>query len=141
MIQRDYILRMIEMLGDLLRAIAGMITRGDLSQATEKLNDAYYFMLRKDSGFFQHIPLNKLTTTLLQDHNYTNDHLEILAELFHTEAELRVAQGNPGDAITYYEKSVTLLEFVDKANKTYSAERLEKIRLIRNKIAENQKGS
>jgi hypothetical protein len=137
MIQRDYILRMIEMLGDLLRAIAGMITRGDFKQAAGKLNDAYYVALRKDSGFFQRIPLNKLTTTLLQDHNYTNDHLEILAELFITEAELRVAQGNRDDAMIFYEKSIALLEFVDKANKTYSADRLEKIQQIREKISDN----
>jgi hypothetical protein len=127
---------MIEMFGDLIRAIIRLIAKGDFNQATEKLNEAYYFMLRKDAGFFQYIPTINLTTTLLQDHNYTNDHLEILAELFYAEAELQYAQGKRADASTYYEKSLILMEFVDKENKTYSADRQERILQIRNKISE-----
>jgi tetratricopeptide (TPR) repeat protein len=118
-----------------LSAIAGLITRGNFREAAEQLNDVYYFMLKKDSGFFQHIPVDKLTSTLLQDHNYTHDHLEILAELFNAEAELQGAQGRQADAVTYFEKAWTLLDFVDKANKTYSAERLEKMSRIRDRIS------
>jgi hypothetical protein len=136
MYQKDYLLRMIEMLGDLLRAIFGMITRGDLNIADEKLNEAYYTMLRKDAWFFQHIPLNELTKTLIEDHNYTNDHLQILAELFYAEAVLKYANNNYADSLLYYRKSLALFEFTDQAYRTYSEDRLERMALIREKISE-----
>ena len=52
MYEKDYILRMIEMLGDLLRAIFGWIGKGKLEEAGDKINEAYLTFLRKDAGFF-----------------------------------------------------------------------------------------
>jgi hypothetical protein len=134
MYQKDYILRMIEIIGDLIRGIIGLITRGDLKLADKKLNEAYYTMLRKDAWFFQNIPINELTKTLIEEHNYTNEHLHILAELFYAEAALRYAKNNRADSLLYYKKSLALFEFIDKAGRTYSGERLEKMKLIRNMI-------
>ena len=42
MYQKDYILRMIEMLGDFLRAIFGMLSEKDYQKASEKINEAYF---------------------------------------------------------------------------------------------------
>ena len=134
MYQKDYILRMIEMLGDLLRAIFGLITRGDYRQAEKKLNEAFYTMLRKDSWFFHDIPVEKLTKTLIEDHNYTNNHLLILAELLHAEAELQFTRNNKTDSLQNFQKSLALFEFVDEAYRTYSEERLAKMEDIRKKI-------
>jgi predicted translin family RNA/ssDNA-binding protein len=47
MYQKDYILRMIEMLGDLVAAVFGLARKGDFQQATEKLERIYYDMLRR----------------------------------------------------------------------------------------------
>ena len=134
MYQKDYILRMIEMLGDLLRAIFGMITRGNYRQAEDKLNEAFYTMLRKDAWFFQHIPAEKLTQTLIEDHNYTNNHLLILAELLFAEAELQMAGNNKVMGLQDYRKSLTILEFLEQTERTYSEERIARIEEIRKKI-------
>ena len=79
---------MIEMLGDLIARILGLIKKGDIEHATGKLENLYHKMLQEDSSFFRDIPENELTDTLLHKHNYTNGHLEVLAELFNAEAEL-----------------------------------------------------
>jgi hypothetical protein len=71
---------------------------------------------------------------LLNEHNYTNSHLEILAELFNAEAELELAQGNRSGCLEYSKKSILLLEFIDREQKTYSLERTEKMAAIRNRI-------
>lgn len=134
MYQKDYILRMIEMLGELIRAIIGWIAKGDLPQAEQKLGEAYLTFLRKDASFFQLIPTDKLTTTLLMDHNYTNRHLEILAELFHAEALLREAQGDAAGSLEFYEKSLKLFEFTDEISRTYSFDRLEMMEKMRKRI-------
>ncbi|MBE0679502.1 MAG: hypothetical protein IH592_12135, partial [Bacteroidales bacterium] len=78
---------------------------------------------------------DKLTDVLLEKHNYTNGHLEILAELFNAEAELVMAQGNGADCLEYSEKSLMLFEFIDTRQKTLSMERLDKMASIRKRMS------
>lgn len=134
MYQKDYILHMIEMLGDLIAAILGLIKKGDYNQASERLGNIYYDMLKEDASFFRAIPEDELTHKLLQDHNYTNGHLEILAELFNAEAELELAQGNSAGCLEYSRKSLILFEFIDTEQKTYTQERINKMAAIRDRI-------
>jgi hypothetical protein len=136
MYQRDYVLRMIEMLGDFLRAIMGWIKKGELQKASQTLENAYYEVLRQDASFFHNIPGNELTKKLIQEHNYTNGHLEILAELFYAEAELRYAKGNREGCIEFYNKSLLLFEFVEKETKTYNPEKKTKIESIQGRLKE-----
>src|SRR5665648_903366 len=91
MYQKDYILRMIEMLARLIAGILGLIKNGNYKQASDQLEIIYYDMLKEDASFFRAIPEEKLTQKLLQEHNYTNGHLEILAELFNTVSSYAVA--------------------------------------------------
>jgi len=127
---------MIEMLGELLRAIFGMINKGRLDQAEESIHEAYITMLRKDSSFFQQIPAEKLTSILLEDHNYTNAHIEILAELMFAEAELVYSKNNRTDSLPFYLKSLLLFEFVDEAYRTFSQERLDKMDYIKKRLSD-----
>jgi hypothetical protein len=134
MYQKDYILRMIEMLGNLIAGILGLIKKGEYKLASEHLGKIYYDMLKEDAAFFRTIPADELTYKLLNEHNYTNSHLEILAELFNAEAELELAQGNRSGCLEYSKKSILLFEFIDREQKTYSLERTEKMAAIRNRI-------
>ncbi len=134
MYQRDYILRMIEMIGDLIAAILGLIKKGDYSNASEQLGRIYFDMLKEDASFFRAIPEEELTHKLLQEHNYTNGHLEILAELFNAEAELELAQGNSAGSLEYSSKSLILCEFIDREYKTYSTDRINKMAAIKKRI-------
>jgi hypothetical protein len=134
MYQKDYILRMIEMLGDLIAGILGLIKKGEFEKATSKLENLYYRMLREDSAFFRDIPENELTDRLLHKHNYTGGHLEILAELFNTEAVLRLAECNKTGSLEYSRKSLRLFKFIDSEYRIYSQERINKMETIRNRI-------
>ena len=125
---------MIEMLGDMLAAIFGLVRKGDYALAGEKLERIYYDILKEDAAFFRSIPKEDLTRKLLEEHNYTNGHLEILAELFNAEAELAGAQGHSTECLEYSEKSLLLFEFVDLQQKTLSVERLDKMDSIRDRI-------
>ena len=110
MYQKDYILRMIEMMGDLIAAIVGLLKRKEPEQAERLLERGYMEFLHKDASFFQLIPKDQLTNHLLETHNYTNGHLEILSELFYAEAIVKEAKGDQTGAKTYFEKSLILLE-------------------------------
>ena len=125
---------MIEMLGDLLASIFGLVRKGDYALAGEKLERIYYDMLQEDAAFFRSIPKEDLTCKLLEEHNYTSGHLEIVAELFNAEAELAGAQGLSMECLEYSEKSLLLFEFIDLQQKTLSVERLDKMDSIRDRI-------
>ncbi len=135
MYQKDYILRMIEMLGDLLRALFGLIEKGELDAASDNLEKIYYDMLKQDAAFFRNIPAEDLTKKLLEDHNYTGGHLEILAELFRAESELEYARGRKEDCIEYSRKSLILFEFVEQDTRTFSPERFEKMKMLRERLS------
>jgi hypothetical protein len=139
MYQKDYILRMIEMLGDLIAGILGLIRKGDYNHASEQLGRIYYDMLKEDASFFRTIPKEELTHKLLQEHNYSSGHLEILAELFNAEAELELVQGNKAGSLEYSQKSLMLFEFIDAKQKTYLPERIKKMTAIRERIEALQK--
>jgi hypothetical protein len=134
MFQKDYILRMIEMIGDLIGMIIGLLKKGDTDQAEKILERSYYEFLRRDASFFQLIPKDQLTNQLLIDHNYTNGHLTVLAELFYAEAMVNEAQNRSINSKQYYEKALVLLEFLELEDKTWSAKREERMDLIREKI-------
>jgi len=135
MFQKDYILRMIEMIGDLIAALLGLIKKGDFEQAEKMIERGYLEILRRDASFFKLIPKEQLTDKLLGDHHYTNGHLEVLSELFFAEATLNEAQNKLNNSLICYEKSLTLLEFLEKEDKTWSAKREDRIKLLHEKIA------
>lgn len=134
MYQKDYIMRMSEMIAKMIAGILGKIINKDYSSAAEELGNIYYDILKQDASFFSSIPEDKLTNTLLQEHNYTNDHLAVLAELFNAEAELALAQDNKPTGLEFSRKALRLFEFIDTEQKTFSLERINKMDSIRKRI-------
>ena len=107
MFQKDYILRMIEMIGDLIAALLGLIKKGDLEQAEKILERGYFELLRRDASFFQLIPKEQLTE----------------------------AKNKLNNSLIYYEKSLVLLDFLEQEDKTWSAKRDERKSLLKERIA------
>lgn len=141
MYQRDFVLRMIEMLGELIAGILGKIKKGEYQQASNALENAYYNFLKEDASFFRKLNKEELTEKLLVEHNYTHGHLEMLAELFNAEAELLWAKGNRSESIYYFEKALLLFEFVSKDSRSFSLDKQSKIQILMQKIAEANKPS
>jgi hypothetical protein len=134
MYQKDYILRMVEMIRDLIMGILGLIRKGDLEKAGDEIDRLYHNFLKEDSAFFTALSAKDLTTKLLKDHNYNYGHLEMLAWLFDAEAELELARGNEKLCVEFSQKELILFEFIDVEQKTYSLERAEKIEAIKKRI-------
>lgn len=132
-IQKDFILRMIEMMGDLVAALLGKIKRGETHIAEEQIEQYYSDFLKKDASFFRNLPIEDITETLLNEHNYTSGHLQILAELFYAEGELRLATGNDS-AKEYFQKSLVLHEYVDNELRTFDLKRQNRLVELKSKI-------
>ncbi len=117
---KDYILRMMEMLSELIALLLGLIKKGDIQQASRQLERAYLDFLKKDASFFHTIPINELTNKLLTDHHFTSDHLKVLSELFYAEGELQRTKGHEQAALVHYQKALRLFEFVEQEKATFS---------------------
>lgn len=136
MYQKDYILRMIERIGILVAGIMGLIKKGNYQEARESLDEAYQEVLKEDAAFFNSIPISGLTEDLIQKHNYTHGHLEILSELFYAQAELFYARGDQGSSLPYYQKSLKLINFVSEESRSFSLEKQSRILHIEKRITE-----
>jgi len=136
MYQKDYILREIERIGILVAGILGIIKKGDFQEAAKSIENAYQDVLKEDAAFFNKIPLPDLTDNLIQQHNYTNGHLEVLLELLYAQAELSYARGDQNSSLPYYQKSLKLLAFLTEESKSYSLEKQTKISYIKKRISE-----
>jgi hypothetical protein len=136
MYQKDFILRMIEMLADLIAGILGLIKKGDFDMASQRMERAYTDFLKQDASFFNNIPKEQIVEKLLQEHHYENGHLEILTELFYAEAELMVAKNDQKGSLEFYEKALLLHTFVEKETGTFSMERQTRLSLINGRIAQ-----
>ncbi|HUX97345.1 MAG TPA: hypothetical protein VMV47_16545 [Bacteroidales bacterium] len=134
MYQKDYILRLIEEMTKFLAVLFGLMKKGDFQKASEHLEKSYYELLKKDAAYFRSIPEDNLTYDLIEKHNYTNGHLEILAELFNAEAEIYDAKGDKTGNLSYSQKSLMIFRFIDNEYRTYSQERLDKMSRIESRI-------
>lgn len=136
MYQKDFILRMVEMLSELIAGILGFIKKGDFDKANQMIERSYHDMLKQDADFFGSIPIEELTNKLIQENQFTPGHFEILAELFYAQGKLAQAQGMPDESLLYYRKSQKLFEFVIASSETFSFDMETKMSLLQNRIAE-----
>ena len=127
-------MRMIQMIAEVIARILGLLKDGDPEQANLILENTYREFLKEDASFFRNLPKEKLTDTLLGEHNYSNDHLKILSELFFAEGELNIAKGDHENGLCYYEKSLLLLEFTEQNSGNFSLSSQSRINLLKEKI-------
>jgi hypothetical protein len=134
MIQRDYILSMIEMLGELVAGIISLIRKGDFKNAEQKIDELYSDLLKQDASYFNELSEENFTEILLQQHNYTNGHLEILAELMYVQAELSMARKDYEISADCYKKSLKLTQFIRTTTRSFSIEKQNKELEIKDKL-------
>ncbi|RKE01998.1 hypothetical protein [Marinifilum flexuosum] len=134
MYQKDYVLRMIEMIGELIAQILGLLNKKNTKKASQILENAYRDFLKEDASFFRSLSKEKLTNSLLQEHNYTDEHLQVLAELFYAEAEIQNTKEQKALASEYYEKSLILFRFVVENSTNFSIRLEQRINLLEKKI-------
>lgn len=137
MYQKDFILRMIEMIGELIAGILGLILKEDFGKASQLIENAYPQYLKKEASFFREIDKESLLEELQSDPDFSDGHFEILSELFFAEAKLLNVTGNKVASIGYYEKSIQLLDYVIKNSKTKSFEKEARLKMLEGKLEQS----
>ena len=137
MYQRDYILRMIETIAQLIAGILKLIKTGDINRASQALQNAYEVAFRHEAIQLKAIPEEGLLDSLLEEHLYTTGHLEMLAELFYADAELLLAEKKFSECLSFYRKSLAIFEYIDKEYHSYSQARQDRMQVIRERLEKN----
>ncbi|WP_430813880.1 hypothetical protein [Carboxylicivirga sp. RSCT41] len=132
--QKDYILRMLEMMAEMIAIFLGLLKKGDTKQAEKRLNNAYRDLLKEDAAFFNQLPVEQLTIELLEKHNYTHQHLKILSELFYAEGELSLKKDDKQNAGVVFKKALYIREFIESSVATFSFADQERINLLKQRI-------
>ncbi len=136
MLKRDFILRMIEMLAELIAGILGLIKKGKLEEAGDELDRAYDSILKDDADKIRQIPSEKIVEELNFKFNYSSDQMEMISDIFYAEAELFYAKGEKEECLESYKKSLLLLQNVMEHTDTFSFKRQHRISLLSQKIEE-----
>ena len=92
--------------------------------------------MKQDSAFFCKIPIENLSKELIQIHNYTSGHLNIISQLFFAQADLIYTAEKFRESLDYYERSVILLDFVIIESGTFYFQKQSKQQYIRSRINE-----
>ncbi|MBN2612514.1 MAG: hypothetical protein JXB00_13235 [Bacteroidales bacterium] len=134
MYRKDYILRMVEMFGEMLRGILGMIRKKDFDEASAAIEHAYTELLHQKPEEILKISREKLPDMLQHEYDFNPQQIEIVAELLFAEAEMNFFQENYADGLQKFRKSLTIFKYLDREQKIYSPERQNRILGIENRI-------
>jgi hypothetical protein len=127
---------MMEMMAEMIAIFLGLLKKGDIKQAEKRLNNAYREFLKEDASFFHQLPIEQLTKQLLEQHNYTHQHLKVLSELFYAEGELSLKKGDKASTIIAFEKALVIREFTDSEAATFSFSDQERMKQLKTKLSE-----
>ena len=127
--QKDFILREIEKISALLLAIIGKLIPSksieEQQQTEELINNQLEEHYGNDLNYILNINKIDFETEFTRNKGFTFENIELLADLLFT-------LGNNHFEIktNYLIKSVELYKYIDTANRTFSFERIEKIKRI-----------
>ena len=137
MIQRDYLLKLIEEAAYVLSRLLGLRTGGRYEEAFELINQTLGSFFKFKRELLHNTEPEELPQILIRDYGLNDDQLSILADLLREEGELWNAQAEWEKTISSLTRALAILEFLNHKQKDlYSFERVSKMEIIRGKIDE-----
>lgn len=133
-LQRDYILRMIDMMADLIAGVLGLMKKKQFPEAEQKINRAFDEFFHQNAEYFDDISSKNFVEVLKSKGQFTNEHFQLLSDLFYVRGKLYFAQNKINESLEFYQKSLALLDYVDQHSQTYSFDNQKNISDIKNKI-------
>lgn len=130
MLQRDYIQRMIEQFGELLKRVVSLRLEGKAEEALEEMDSVYDSYFPFEAALVRNTPIDEMDNFLADFPDLEEDHWSILAEILKEEAENSYSRGEwqAGDEAIL--KAIHILQHLNAADPlTFSFDRNNKITL------------
>ena len=135
MLQRDYLLKMIEEAAYVLSRLLGLRTGGRYEEAFELINQTLGSFFKFKRELLHNTEPEDLPKILVKDYGLNDDQLSVLADILREEGELWNAKAEWEKAISSMKRALAILEFLnDKQKDLYSFERVGKMKTIRDKL-------
>jgi uncharacterized tellurite resistance protein B-like protein len=122
-LERDYIMRQLKMLFDLIQKIIGHRQKGEDKLALEQIR-FFYTCLKIDSEVHSE-SIEKLLNFLVNKKKLTNEQLEMVAYVLMEEGELTPQAA--GQKMDFFRKAYIILEKVDRESTNFSMVRQMKL--------------
>jgi hypothetical protein len=133
--RRDYLMRYFDQLGEVIARLIGFRKRKEWEHAHEHIDEVSNDFLGIDINNLKEIDSSEIVAYLIKTENFTLDKIKILAELLKEKGETYFQQLNVIDALVFFNHSITLHEFIDSEEKTFSLERNQKMEFIKERLS------
>jgi hypothetical protein len=128
---RDYLMRQIEQLGQVLAQmlawLLGIRKKGGGSLGVEEIMHTYKSKLDIDLEELIQIPEKDLILFLKRKNEHFESHLEIMADILHETALYYLKYERSEDGKNLLRKAIVILEYLQSSSKDYSIDRMLKI--------------
>lgn len=133
MIEQDYILRLLNQFFDSLNKLLNNKNSNTIEEIDKRIKSLYMEYFKKDYLFYHNNSIDIIMETIIDSNNTQNTiaRCEMLAELFYNEAELTA---NENQKNNLFNKALILLKYVNINSKTFSEDRLMKIKTIEHSL-------
>ncbi len=125
-VERDFIMRQLMQLFDVLRKILGHRKKGDLDEARAEIR--YFYRILKVDTDIQKLSIEDMLKLLQEDKKFTNEQIEVFAFVLKEQGELA---GNDNERLDFFQKSYFLLNKVDNESNVFSMDRQMKLAELR----------
>ena len=125
-IERDYLMRQLMQLFEVIQKILGHRKKRENDQAEEQIR--YFYSCLKVETNIRELTIEELINYLQDERKLSNEHLELLAFVLKEQGELAV---NENDKLDYFRKSYFLLDKVERESTSFSMDRQMKLSELR----------
>jgi hypothetical protein len=132
MYEKDYIMKMVEAFSRMIARIMGLKEKGELNKAEALILEAYDTILKIDPDTLRNFDDRAWDSFCRQR---TPQELEMIADLFRVEGEIRIDLGDHEGVCRLLFKSLELLKYVDDHTDTFSVLRFDKISSLEQKLS------
>jgi len=132
MYERDYIMKMVEAFSRMIARIMGLKEKGELNKAEALILEAYDTILKIDPDTLRNFD-DRAWDSFCRER--TPQELEMIADLFRVEGEIRIDLGDRAGVCRLLFKSLELLKYVDDHTDTFSVLRFDKISSLEQKLS------
>lgn len=121
-IQRDFIMRQLLMLFDVIQKILRWRKKGEKGKAEDEIR--YFYQILNIETDIRSMSIERLLEFLEKDRNLTNEHIEMVAFVLKEQGEL---EDDRKIKIDFFRKAWFLLDKVERESTTFSMDRQLKL--------------
>jgi hypothetical protein len=122
MLERDFLMRQLMQLFEVLQNIIRRRKKGENNKAFEDVS-FFYSILKMDENTGK-LNIEQLMKFLVEERKLTNEQLEMVAYVLKEQGEL---EADEGERVDFFRKSYFLFEKVERESITFSLDRLMRI--------------